>query len=119
MAKVFELVSANYKETQYTAGGTVVAGTFVTQNDLYGFTLVDAINGDLSTIVYNAEKCKCAKTAATALLAGEVAYYHSGTGLVDNVVTAGVLVGTFIRGAAAADTHAFIEFDGALAFAKA
>jgi predicted RecA/RadA family phage recombinase len=119
MAKVFELVSANYKETQYTAGGTVVAGTFVTQNDLYGFTLVDAVSGDLSTIIYKAEKCKCAKTAATALVAGDVAYFHSGTSLVDATASAGVIVGVFVRGAASADTHAFIEFDGKLAFAKA
>lgn len=118
MAKVFELVSGNYKETQYTTSGVVVAGTFVTQNDLYGFTLVDAASGVLNTIAYEAEKCKCAKTAATVLAAGEVAYYHSGTGLVDATAASGVIVGVFVRGAASADTHAFIEFDGALAFAK-
>ena len=119
MAKVFELVSSDYRETQYTAGGTVVAGTFLTQEDLYGFSLVDAVSGDLSTIIYKAEKVKVAKTAAIALLTGEVAYYHAGTGLVDNVATAGVIVGVIVRAAAAADTHGFIEFDGALAFAKA
>ena len=93
MAKVFDLQSANYTEVQYTAGGTIAAGAFVTLNDLYGFTLVDVVSGDVTTLVVKAEKVKCARTAATACSAGEKAYYHSGTGLVDNVATAGILIG--------------------------
>ena len=114
MAKVFDLQSKNYTELNYTAGGTIVAGAFVTQNDIYGFTLVDVVSGDLTTLVFKAEKVKCARTAATACNSGEKAYYHSGTGLVDNVATAGVLIGHFVRDSASADTHAWVEFDGAI-----
>ena len=118
MAKKFELMSANYSETQYTAGGTVTAGTFVTLNETNGFTLVDAVSGDLSTVVFKAEKVK-AEAAAVVIASGEAAYWDSGAGKVTNVVGANTLIGVFVRAAASADTHAYLDFDGTLAFAKA
>lgn len=114
MAKVFDLQSVNYREANYTAGGTLVAGVFVTQNALYGFLLVDVVSGDLTTLVFNAEKVKAAKTTATAVDAGEKAYYHAGTSTVDNLPTAGILIGHFVRDALAADTHCWVDFDGAI-----
>ena len=114
MAKVFDLQCVNYREAQYTSGGTLAAGVFVTLNDLYGFLLVDVVLNDVTTMVFNAEKVKCARTAATACNAGEKAYYHSGTGLVDNVAADGILIGHFVRDSASADSYAWIDFDGAI-----
>ena len=118
MAKKFELFSMKYEELQYTAAGTVVAGSFITRDETNGFTLVDVVSGDKVTLVTKAEKVKV-EVAAVTIVSGEAAYWDSSANNVTNVVGSNTLVGHFVRDAASADTHGFIKFDGALAFAKA
>lgn len=119
MAKKFELLSGSYHEVKAVAGGTLSAGDFVSQEEIDGFVLVDAVATDEIALIVKAEKVKVEKDAGQAWIAGE-ALYWDGTGMnVTNVLTSNTLIGFAYEAAVSAAVEGYMTFDGSLAFAKA
>jgi len=84
-----------------TAGNIVLVGA-----NLFGVALGDAANGAQVEIQTDGV-FTVSKTSALAISAGDIVYYHSGTGNVDKTATGGVSVG--IATAAAANPSATVS----------
>ena len=123
MAKILELLSKSYKEIKVLPAGAVSAGDYATYNEAHGFHLVDfsaeqVAAGEEATLITKADQVKCDKTTGETWIAGEAAYWVTGTSKVSNVLTANTLIGYIKEAALSADVSGFIEFDGLLDFAK-
>jgi hypothetical protein len=119
MAKKFELLSGSYHEVKAVAGGTLAAGDFVSQQEIDGFTLVDAVATDEIALIVKAEKVKVEKDAGTAWVAGDALYWDAVGENVTTVLTSNTLIGFAYEAADSAAVVGYMTFDGSLAFAKA
>lgn len=112
MAKVFDLISPNYRTlAAQQSGSDKEAGAFGTVEDTYVFSLVDVPDGNSYAGVYYAEIVKAGK-AAVAIAAGEKLYYDVSESVVTNVATDNLYCGVCVKSALAADSHVNMEFDG-------
>ena len=84
-----------------TSGNIVLVGA-----NLFGVALGDAANG-APVVIQTEGVFSVAKTSALAIAAGDIVYYHSGTGNVDKTATGGVSVG--IATSAAANPSATVN----------
>jgi len=114
MAKNIDLRSIAYTPMVYTSVGAVVAGAYVAENDINGFTLADIGAGGTGVLVMKADQVKCAKDATVAVAAGEKAYWNVAAANITNVALGSVLVGHFVRDDVSAATEALIEWDGTI-----
>lgn len=118
MAKKFDAYFPTYKEVELTAGANLSGGDFATAGVIHGFTIVDVLSGAKCALITECEKVKAEK-ATGAIAEGAAVYWDSSEGNVTGTATDNTLIGYAIEAALSADTHVWMSFDGALAFAKA
>lgn len=108
---VFEARSPDYVAIEITAGADLVAGQYLAESLLKGFTLVDILTGEKGVLIISCPKVKAVK-AVGAIDPGDPIYYHASTSNVSKVSTSGVFVGYAVEAALSADTHVLIKFTG-------
>lgn len=120
-ATIFKLHSENFRSFPFTSAASYDAGELEKIEDTVGVVLGpnggDSESGDLSTLIYKADKITVVKSTTTgqnAWLAGAKLYLDEGEKAVCDEASGNILCGIALEENVAADTEALIELDGIL-----